>query len=126
MTPTIPPEAVLAFLDNDPGMATWRSAPIDRQLAILSNTYAGLDAALPHLVGWRDISSAPRNGSWFWATKHGQAIPFVTSHDGDDEGEFFTFNLAYEHSPGFRERRKWEPTLWMPMIPPPPAGSEGS
>lgn len=62
-------------------------------------------------VGWRDISRAPKDGTWFIARQNGETYPCQWHTDEPDEGAaregwYDLFNRSFE-----------EPTEWCPAPP---------
>lgn len=83
-------------------------------------------AALPGMQVWRDIASAPRDGTWFWVPDDSNAIS-VRWHEGFaafvSSWREMTFSKRYgggtrEHSPVIQE-----PKFWMPLLPAPKGDS---
>jgi hypothetical protein len=128
--PTIPPEAIKAAAKaayeamHDPSGMTYvdtdtddySSVAIDGCVDLAHVTEAAIAAAMPHLVGWRPIDTAPKDGTkvlLWWP--HWSEIPMV----GECRYQKWRANDAIEDS-----STTIGPTHWQPL-PPPPAGSEG-
>jgi hypothetical protein len=122
MTPTIPPEAVEAAMD-----VLWLHETIDEK-----TMQAALTAAMPLLTGWRPIpaevdpAKAPFDGSVLqlgnsFGSWMGKYEPVYQSGYRPDN-PWFCLLLNRRHLPSHSSSR---PTHWAPLLPPPPAGSEG-
>lgn len=116
---------------ENPEAPTVTTGPMDPDVLERVLLIAMQESHLASDAGWRDIASAPRDGSWIlamvggaserWEHLNGRA--FVIRHEGKTPSDF---DLGWSMYPGFGGVSDCWFTHWMPLPSPPAKNSESS